>query len=234
MEDKMEEKDLSIVQKAIGVFFSPNESFQVIDRKPDWIFPLVVIIILTLVFTMITLPYTLPEQMQKQRAKLEERGMADDDIDRAMETGEKMGKIMAPVGVIIGVPIALLLFTLITWFVGNVLLGGQTTFKKMFSVYTYSSLIGTFGLLIRSVIIFVKKTADIHFSLALLLPQEQSETFLYKFLKAFDVFSIWQYAVLAIGFAIIYKFTIKKAGWTMAAMFLIIALISAGLAKIFA
>jgi hypothetical protein len=84
------------------------------------------------------------------------------------------------------------------------------------------------------VIIFVKKTADIHFSLALLLPQEQSETFLYKFLKAFDVFSIWQYAVLAIGFAIIYKFTIKKAGWTMAAMFLIIALISAGLAKIFA
>ena len=71
--------------------------------------------------------------MQKQREKLKERGMSDDQIDQALSTGEKMGKVIGPVGVIVGVPIVFLFFTLVIWFIGNVILGGQTSFKKMFS-----------------------------------------------------------------------------------------------------
>jgi hypothetical protein len=233
MEENNTSKDLSIVQKMIGVFFTPKEAFEAIDRKPDWVAPLLVIIILTLVFSMITMPITMPEQMEKQREKMEERGMSDDQIDQAMATGEKMGKIMAPVGVLVGVPVVLLFFALIFWFVGNVVLGGQTNYKRMFSVYTYSSLIGTAGFMLTTLLILMRKSADVHFSLALLLPQEQSETALYQFLKGFNLFSIWQYAVLAIGFAVIYKFSMKKSGWTMAVMFLITVLISVGFQQIF-
>ena len=233
MEENNTSKDLSIVQKMIGVFFTPKETFEAIDRKPDWVAPLLVIIILTLIFSMITMPITMPEQMEKQREKMEERGMADDQIDQAMATGEKMGKIMAPVGIIVGVPIVLLFFALIFWFVGNVILGGQTTYKRMFSVYTYSSLIGTVGFMLTALLILMRKSADVHFSLALLLPQEQSETALYQFFKGFNLFSIWQYAVLAIGFAVIYKLSMKKSGWTMAVMFLITVLISVGFQQIF-
>jgi len=233
MEENNTSKDLSVVQKMVGVFFTPKETFEAIDRKPDWLVPLIVIIIISLIFTMITLPITMPEQMEKQREQLEEKGMSDDQIDQAMATGEKMGKIFAPIGVIIGVPIVLLFFALIFWFVGNVILGGQTAYKKMFSVYTYSSLIGTLGFILTYLIILLRKSADVHFSLALLLPQEQSETALYQFLKGFNLFSIWQYAVLAIGFAVIYKFSIKKSGWTMAVLFLITVCISVGFQQIF-
>ena len=233
MEENSTSKEPNVVQKIVGVFFSPKETFEAINRKPDWLIPLVVIVILTLVFSMITMPITMPEQMEKQREKMEERGMSDDQIDQAMASGEKMGKIMAPVGIIVGVPIVLLFFTLIVWFVGNVILGGQTTFKNMFSVYTYSSLIGTFGFMLTALLMLMQKTADVHFSFALLLPVEQADTALYQFLKGLNLFSIWQYAVLAIGFAVIYKFSMKKAGWAMGVFFLVTILVSVGFQQLF-
>ncbi|MBC8183945.1 YIP1 family protein [candidate division KSB1 bacterium] len=233
MEENNTSKDLSVVQKLVGVFFSPRDSFESIDRKPDWLVPLIVVVLITLIFTMVTLPITMPEQMEKQRVKFEERGMSDDEIDQAMAMGEKIGKISGPIGAVIVVPIMLLIFALIFWFVGNIVLGGQTTFKKMFSVYTYSSLIGMFGLLLRIPLILSKQTADVHFSIASFLPADQSKTFVYNILKGFDIFAIWQYIVLAIGFAVIYKFSMKKSGWTMAVLFLITILISAGFSQMF-
>ncbi|OQX96311.1 hypothetical protein B6I21_01260, partial [candidate division KSB1 bacterium 4572_119] len=109
----------------------------------------------------------------------------------------------------------------------------QTTYIKMFSVYIYASLIGTLGLALKSLVIMLRESADVHFSLALLLNPEESETLLFKVLNSFDLFAIWQYAVLAIGFAVIYKFTIKKAGITMAVLFLITVVITVGLSQIF-
>ena len=233
MQESQVSSNMNVFQKIVGVFFEPKNTFTAIDQKPDWIAPLLVIIVLTLVFTMLTMPITLPDQMEKQRVKYEERGMSDEQIDQAMSAGESIGKIAAPISVVIGVPIVLLFFALIFWFVGNVVLGGQTTYIKMFSVYIYASLIGTLGLALKSLVIMLRESADVHFSLALLLNPEESETLLFKVLNSFDLFAIWQYAVLAIGFAVIYKFTIKKAGITMAVLFLITVVITVGLSQIF-
>lgn len=233
MEARNGMSNMNVFQKMIGVFTSPRETFTAIDQKPDWIAPMIVIIIITLIFTMITMPIQMPEQMQKQREKLEERGMSDEEIDQALATGEKIGKIFGPVGALIAVPVMLLLFSLLFWFVGNIILGGQTSFKKMFSVYTYTSLIGTVGLLIKLPIIVSKQSADVHFSLATFLSPDKSESLLYTILKNFEVFNIWHYVVLAIGFSVVYKFSMKKAGWTMAVMFILSILVTVAWSQIF-
>ena len=103
----------------------------------------------------------------------------------------------------------------------------------MFSVYTYASLIGMFGLLLRIPLILSKQTADVHFSLASFMSPDQSKTILYNILKGFEIFSIWQFIVLAIGFAVIYKFSMKKSGWTMAVLFLITVFVMAGFSQMF-
>jgi len=224
---------LSAIQRVIGVFFSPRDTFEDIDRKPDWVVPLVIILLVVVAFTIITMPITMPERMEMQRQKMEERGMTDEQIDNALATGAKVGKVIGPIGAAISTTIALLIFTLILWFVGNIVLGGQTTFKKMFSVYNYSSLIGMLGLLLTIPLIIQKQTANVHFSLALLLPEDQSKTILYKTLKAFGLFSIWQYVVLAIGFAVIYKFSMKKAGLTMAILFVLYVIFTVTMSQIF-
>lgn len=227
------QKKLNAFQRIAGVFFSPKNTFEDIDRKPGWVLPFILIMLIVVVFTIITMPVTMPEQMEKQRERMEERGMSDEQIDAAMATGEKIGKIVGPIGAAISTGIVLVVFALIFWFVGNIVLGGQTTFPKIFSVYNYSSLIAMLGMLVSIPIILSKQTANVHFSLALLLPEDQSETILYNILKAFGLFSIWQYVVLAIGFAVIYKFSLKKSGITMVVMFIIYAIFSVTFSKVF-
>lgn len=224
---------LNPIQRVIGVFFSPKKTFEDIDRKPDWIVPLALILIIMLAFTLITMPITMPEQMEKQRERMEERGMGQDEIDTALAAGENIGKIIGPIGAVVGTAIWLLIFTLILWFVGNIVLGGQTTFMKLFSVNNYSSLVGMLGLLLTLPIVLTKKTANVHFSLASFLPDDQSKTILYQVLKSFGLFSIWQFAVLAIGFAVIYKFSMKKSGMAMAVLFLITVIVTVVFSQIF-
>lgn len=225
---------MSALEKVIGVFLSPKKTFEAIDQRPDWVVPLIIILFIILVFTIVTAPVTIPEQMEKQKERMEERGMSDEQIETAMATGEKFGKIIGPIGAVIGTVVMLLIFTLILWFVGNILLGGQTSFVKMFSVYNYSSLIGMVGMLLSIPIILSKKTANVHFSLASFLSEDQSKTLPYQILKQFSVFSIWQFAVLAIGFAVIYKFSMKKSAWTMVVLFLIAAALAVTFERIFA
>ena len=219
--------ELSLIQKVTGIFLTPQDTFKAIDQKPDWFAPLMIILIITLAFTLITMPITMPEQMEKQREKMEEKGMSDEQIEQGIAVGEKIGKIMGPIGAVIGTVIMLLILTLVVWFVGNIVLGGQTSFKKMFSVYTYTSLIGMLGMILKTPLILSKKTADIHFSLASFMSEDQSKTYLYNFLKTLDIFAIWHYVVLAIGMAVIYKFTVKKTGVAVGIVVVLISLIAA-------
>jgi len=224
---------LNPIQRVIGVFFSPKKTFEDIDRKPDWVVPFALILIIMLAFTLVTMPITMPEQMEKQRDRMEERGMSQEQIETGINAGEKIGKIIGPIGAVVGTTIWLLIFTLILWFVGNIVLGGQTTFMKMFSVNNYSSLVGMLGLLLTLPIVLTKKTANVHFSLASFLPDDQSKTILYQVLKAFGLFSIWQFVVLAIGFAVIYKFSMKKSAMTMVVLFLITVIVTVAVSQLF-
>lgn len=226
-------QNMNAMQRIFGVFFSPKNTFEDIDRKPTWVVPVALILAIVVAFTIITMPITMPEQMEKQREKMLERGMGDDQIDQIMASQEKIGKFIGPVGAVISTIIILLIFAGILIFVGNIVLGGKTTFKTMFSVYVHSSLIGMLGMLLSLPLIIQKQTANVHFSLALMLSEDQSKTILYNVLKAFGLFSIWQYVVLAIGFAVIYKFSMKKAGIAMVVLFLIYVGFSVAMAQIF-
>ena len=65
-ENTTETKDLNVVQRIFGVFFSPGETFAQVDRKPDWLVPLILLTISTFTFVYFTLPINLPEQMAKK------------------------------------------------------------------------------------------------------------------------------------------------------------------------
>lgn len=229
-----EASQMTTMQRILGVFTAPTKTFENIDKKPDWVVPLVILLLITMLFTYFTMPYILDEKMAEQQEKLAERGLTPAQIENAMEMGQKFGVVFGFVGAAIGVVVVILISTLILKFIGNVVLSGKAAFKNLFSVYTYSSLIGALGMLIKLPLVFQKETHDVHFSLALFLSDEQSKTFLYNFLKMFELFAIWQYVLVAIGFAVVYQFSLKKAGWSVAIVFLIYAIIVAVLASSFA
>lgn len=225
---------MSFFQRAVGVFTEPTPTFENINKKPDWIIPLVILVVLTMLFTYFSMPYILEDKMAQQQEELAKRGLSQEQMEQAMEIGQKFGFIFGLIGAGVGVVVVLLVTVLILKFVGNVILGGQGTYKSMFAVYTYTSLVSALGLLIKLPLVFIQKTYDIHFSLASFLPAEQSKTFLYNFLKMFELFSIWQYILVAIGFAVVFRLSLKKAGWATVVIFLVYSLIAAALGSAFA
>lgn len=226
MEETKTNKDLSVIQKMVGVFFSPKNTFEAIDRKPDWIVPLLLILILTALTTQLLTPKLLPKQLEIMEEKWQEQGLSDDQIEQALAMTQKFSKFSFFSGIIF-TGLFIILFTLFLWFFGNIILGGQTSFKKIFSIYLYSYLILLLGGLITLPLMIVKETQNIHFSLASLFYQESSGDLLYKILRSLDLFSIWHFAILTIAFSVIYRFTLKKTAWAMIFPFIIYSLIMA-------
>jgi hypothetical protein len=227
------QQEMNVVQRVFGVFFSPRKTFEDIDRKPDWVVPMVIVVIIAVLFTIIIMPIALPQQMDKQREKFEERGMSDEEIERAMEMGGKFGRIIGPIGAAVGSVVYLLAIAGIFMFVGNTILGGKTTFKKLVSVVCYSSLIGSLNSIILLPMILSRKTMEVHFSLAAFMSADASETFLYQLLKKIDLFAFWQIVVAGIGVAVIYKFTTKKAIAMVASLYVLYMVISLAWTAIF-
>jgi len=220
-ETTTETKDLNAIQRIIGVFFSPGETFAQVDRKPNWLVPLLLLTVSTFAFIYFTLPISLPEQMAKQQEKMEEGGMPSAQIDKSMEMMEKFGKIGGLVGAVIGPGIGILIASLWLWFVGNVVLSGQAPYMKVVSMYTYASMISLLDMITKLPLMLMKGSSEIQLNGTVFLSEDQAQTLIYHVLQSLDVFAIWRYAVLAIGFAAIYKFSLKKAGWTMAVLFLL-------------
>ncbi|MCH8288762.1 MAG: hypothetical protein IID12_06615 [Candidatus Marinimicrobia bacterium] len=99
----------------------------------------------------------------------------------------------------------------IFFFGGNIILGGTTDFRTMFSLNVYVGVIGSLGLLLKLPLIIAKGSTDILTNLAILMPADMDETILYKLLNMIDVVLIWQTVLLAMGFVIIYDWQQKKA-----------------------
>jgi hypothetical protein len=228
-----ETRQPNVFEQIIGVFLSPTKTFQAIDEKPNYLVPLILVILISIVIAYAIMPSIMPAQMEKQREKLVERGMNDEEIDQALATGEKFGSIFGIVGAGVSPIIMLLIAAGLLMFVCSVILGGITSFVKVFSIMTYSWLISLVGSLVKIPLIVKQKTPDIHFSPATFWPEDTAKNFLYHFLKSFDIFSIWQYIVLAIGVAVIYKFSNQKAGIAVGFLFLIFALFGAAMSSMF-
>lgn len=231
--NKGSQREMGTFEKIYNLFFAPRKTFESIDRKPAWLTPMVIVVVVVLLFTIVVMPIMIPQQMEKQRAKMEEKGMSAEQIDKAMEMGEKFGRILGPISAGVGTVIYLLAISGLFLFVGNIILGGKSSFKKLLSVVCYTSLIGSLNSIILLPIILSKENMDVHFSLAAFMSSDTTETFLYQFLKNIDLFWIWQIIVAGIGIAVIYKFSTKKSITMVASLYVIYMVISLALTAIF-
>ena len=133
------------------------------------------------------------------------------DREAAERMMQKQMGIFIPVGGVVMTPIIILAFAGMFFLGGNIILGGTTDFRTMFSLNVYVGVIGSLGLLLKLPLIIAKGSTDILTNLAILMPVDMDETILYKLLNMIDVVLIWESILLAIGFAIVYDWQQKKA-----------------------
>ena len=196
--------------KLINIFASPSKTFEALDKKPTWLAPLVLFLLIATILTQISLPV----MMETQKEKIFNNPNITEEQKDAMEqyfVVNTSARIRTLAGQIVFTPIIYLVLAGIFYLVGSVFLGGDTTFKKILSVASWSWLIMALSTIVTILIAISKGNMDISLSPALLLSGDAIGTKLHTFLSKFDFFTIWFLAVFAIGFGYIYKFSNAKA-----------------------
>jgi len=227
-----EEKTMGGASKVVNLFFEPARVFESLKVKPTWLVPFIIVALLGMGFYYFAYPMIIAEQIAKIEAN--ERIPADQKeiiIERMRESEHppiwQLG--ISPAGMLIYFAVA----SAVLFFVFNVLLGGDSTFRRVFSVYCYSGLVGIPATIVKLPLTLVKKTADVQTSLALLLSPDVKESFLYKILSSFDIFVIWQVILVSIGIGVLYKYTTKKAFTAVCVLWIIWIFLKSGLSSLF-
>lgn len=229
-EEKEKEK-VTEISRIFNIFFEPRKVFENLKIKPKWLIPFIIISIIGIT----SFYYTYPFIMKQQIARIEESERIPDAqkemiIERMSEMEHppvwQLG--FAPIGTLI----YFLIIAGILFFVGNVLLGGDSSYGRVLSVFAYSSLIAIPAAIIKIPLVFMRETAEIQTSLALLLSPDMKESFIYRFLAQIDIFTIWTMILVSLGMAVMYNFTLRKSATTVFVLWLLWVLVSSALAGI--
>lgn len=194
--------------------FPPGQAFQSLDQKPTWLVPYLIILVVVIVAQFITLDIHLSDRL----ALMETQDIPAESMEaaRAQMQGpfKYIGIVMTP------------LIMLIIWAIfGGVLLltanltlssaGGESSFKKIFSIVAWSSLVSVLAVILTTFITLSKGTAyGVGTDLAPLIgtpPIGEEKTVLYRLFSKLDIFTIWQLVLWAIGLGVVYRVSAKKA-----------------------
>ena len=197
--------------KFINVFLNPRKTFMALDNKPTWLVPLLLLILLTIISTQLTFPMIMDAQLDRIRSNANIPPEQMTIIENQLAENMSKQRLFATIGQVVVMPIIFLILAGIFYFVGSVILGGDSSYKKVLSVMSWSTVISILGVLIVTPLILLKGNMNVTLSLALLLPSDAMDSTLYNVLKHFDFFTIWYLAVFGYGFALIYRFSLAKA-----------------------
>lgn len=227
-EDEETPEEMGVVTRILSVFSQPTALFRYLRDKPDVIVPIVLTVLIAIASSFITYDAQVDKQVEmyeNMSSEIFTEAQKDEAIDQIESSRHGMQRHLAiwgytPIGALIG----MLIISAILWFVGRVLMGGESSFAQTFSMFGYASLFYTLlGGLVKLPIMAMQNTVDIDFSLARLLEQDYGSA-LYRFLSGFDPFTIGTIVLLGIGIAVINRFPVKKGMIVMGVLWLVFLL----------
>jgi hypothetical protein len=204
--------EMSTMQKIIGIFSAPRKTFEAIDQNPTWFLPFIIGVVFFLVFQFLTADIQTNYRLEMMEARGDIPAEAMDAARAQMQGPIKyIGFVAGPIVMLIMVVIIAALF----YVAGNLMIGGDTTFKNIFAVVNWTGLIGCLSLIIMTLLVLNKGTLHgIALDLSALLDTPaigEEKSVLYRILSKFDIFVIWQMVVYIIGMSVTYKSTVQKA-----------------------
>jgi hypothetical protein len=217
----------SLVARIIGIIVSPKETFQSVVASPKWLGVLALTVVLAAIFA--SLPMTTPggkqawldQQVQARRAF----GQQTDDAGYAQleKVQPFLPYITAGAAIVFG-PIMVVILSAIFFAVMNAGLGGEASFKQVFSVVTHAGVISVLGAVFGGSVNYFRQRMDSITNLGGLLPMLPEKSFLAHFLGTIDLFIIWWVIVLAIGLAVLYRRRTQPIAITLFSLYGVIAL----------
>ena len=225
-------------QRMMGVFFTPDETFADIARKPDILVPLIVLVLIGVVTTVLIMPHLDFDALVAQQAEMVQKqnpNVSDADIERMGRITKAIGRVtgyLGPVFIILGY----LLIALVLWGAFR-LMGGDGDFKQSLSVTLYSYFPRmVLGGIIATIIIMARGMVDpstmatVVKSNPAFLVDMKEQPVVYALLASFDVFVLWTLFLLTTGFSKVPKFSKAKSATIVVSLWLLTVLVRLGFA----
>jgi hypothetical protein len=198
----------------VNIIIEPGKAFEHIKEKDDWWIPFIVVMIVTLIFLWVSSP---------AMSRITAQRMAEMGVEREIpRVAELMKYIFAPIGAFV----VYLIISLIIWFLGNSF-GADWNFVKALDLYIYSSIVQAIKSILNIMVLLIRgipnimtlKDLNVATGLNLLLSPENPK--LYAIASGIEIFTIWQFVLMAYGISAITGISKKKAAWVCVITYLI-------------
>jgi hypothetical protein len=194
--------------RVVGVLFSPTKTFEDIVRKPSWLLPFVIFVVLVLaVCICLNLRMNWRDYISQQIEKSSQASqLSGEQKEQRIESGAKLAPVFTYVfglGFQIMVVFAM---ALVMWGAYSLLGGISTNFSTAFGITTHAFMTSLISSPLFILILFLRPygTVDLEnplaSNLAVLLPEESAK-WLVALSKSFDIFVFWILILLAMGFS---------------------------------
>ncbi|MBS1550746.1 MAG: YIP1 family protein [Bacteroidetes bacterium] len=233
-------EQLSNADAMSGIFTEPGETYETIANTPKknyWIFPVLISVVIGLISTFLFMQdaelvsKTMEKQKEKMREKFQESvkqgKMTQEDSEKAMESMNPKGmmfKVFGFGGAIIG-PFVILLLLSVFYLIALKIMKAQFDFMNILNVVGLAMLISGIGNIIAVVISILKGNLT-SVGPGLLFSEESAGQKVYTMLTKIDLFSIWFYAVIAIGLSKIARVSIAKTASVVFGLWIVYILVS--------
>ncbi len=211
-------------RRLAAVFTSPRTLFEHLEHRPTWLVPFLLMLASAVVYVLTTWDAAWVPMMTE---KLDEAGAEEAAYQMVGATGKIMYSCIIPIfgGVFTVVYAAIVMGA------ANFVLGGKMSFKQTLSVVCHAGLVGLVALPIRILLANMAQNAQVTLGPGALFPLADQEGFATKFLagflQSFDVFTLWQTVLVAIGVSVIARVGLKASLIAMFGLFVVFSLIGA-------
>jgi len=209
-----------------GIFSSPSQAFADYAGKPQIWIPLIVIIVLVVLSTWPIIDYAGKVQYDLMKTSTI---LPPQALEQMRQDAENPSLLSAVGGPAIGIAIAMVVTTLVAWFFGAFVFGGQSKFKSIFGVTLLGSLISVAGGLVRIPLVLAKKSMYVSIGFCAMMPGKDFKSFLYSLFFYLDFFAIWSIIVTGIGYGIIFGISRNKGIAVSTISTILIVLVMIGL-----
>ncbi len=232
--------------RIFGVLFSPKPTFEAIVRRPTWILPLILIVVVAVgvIFTFSQRVgwrnFMIRQDQQNSRTQKQMESMTEEQRENLINTQTKVAPIFAYAAVIVGTFIAAVVVAAVLMLAFNLIHGTKIGFAPSLGIVSYSWVPGIIGGLLGILVLFLKdpSTVDLEHLVASnggAFLADDSPKWMVTLFTAFDLFAFWNMILMAIGFSAAdpKKISFGKALGTVVGVWLIYIIVKVGLVAAF-
>lgn len=213
----------SLPVRVVQVFTAPARLFDALRETPRFLGALLVVIGIGLVVQAL-----IPAELFREFALSQVPADASPEQVAATERFLGVGNVVRWIGTILFPPLMILFVTGFILLVWNVMSGGEARFRSVFACTSHAYVIWAAGGLVTLPLVLARNDLRMTFSLHLLAPGLDPDTYVFRFLQGLNLFGLWTMVVLGIAVSRLYpKVSAGTASTVMVLAYVVLKAIGA-------